>query len=494
MKEKIVIIGGGVAGLAAGIYAQMNHYDSCIYEQNLNVGGECTAWRRKGYTIDGSISWLTGTGKDTDINRVWLEVGAFTNDSIIFSNEFAVVTMDGKKLYWYRDINKLRANLLDISREDAEEIERMVYIIDRLKAVEMPADKPLDLMKPAETALFINKFMKCFHCLGNIGGMTMEEYVERFHSKLIREALKSFSFANNLTQGFFFTVSAIASCQAGWPLGGSGGLTHNMLQRYLKLGGQVFCNKRVGKIITEGTGTTGVMLEENAFIPADYVIPACDVHVTMKKLLNDQYRDIIFDRYYSETQNYRTSSICQITFGVDCDLSGYPEKSIFIFEPVSLAGEVFNNCIFTHYCYESTFAPEGKSVIKTGFIVYDYDNWKDMTEEDYRDRKEEISEVFTNKLFEYFPETRGKIEMTDITTPLTYERYCGAYKGSYMAFMLTKTTNRVSHTGRIKGIGNLYIASQWLSVLGGLPDTVLSGKFAIQRLCHDKGRSFAGVE
>lgn len=39
MNKKVVIIGGGIAGLSAGIYAAMNGFDTEIIEMNAIAGG-----------------------------------------------------------------------------------------------------------------------------------------------------------------------------------------------------------------------------------------------------------------------------------------------------------------------------------------------------------------------------------------------------------------------------------------------------------------------
>jgi phytoene dehydrogenase-like protein len=39
----IIIIGAGIAGLAAGCYAQMNGYQTSIFEMHSLPGGLCTA-------------------------------------------------------------------------------------------------------------------------------------------------------------------------------------------------------------------------------------------------------------------------------------------------------------------------------------------------------------------------------------------------------------------------------------------------------------------
>ena len=56
--RKIIIIGAGIAGLSAGIYARKNGYDATIYEMHYLPGGMCTAWKRKGFTADSCTSRL----------------------------------------------------------------------------------------------------------------------------------------------------------------------------------------------------------------------------------------------------------------------------------------------------------------------------------------------------------------------------------------------------------------------------------------------------
>ena len=59
-RPRIVIVGGGLAGLSTACYALVNGFDALIVEHNLALGGVCTAWKRGDYTVDGCIHWLTG--------------------------------------------------------------------------------------------------------------------------------------------------------------------------------------------------------------------------------------------------------------------------------------------------------------------------------------------------------------------------------------------------------------------------------------------------
>ena len=76
MAKKVIIIGAGIAGLSAGCYARMNGYEAEIYEAHTRPGGLCTSWKRKGYTIDGCIHWLTGSSPKDSFYTLWAELGA----------------------------------------------------------------------------------------------------------------------------------------------------------------------------------------------------------------------------------------------------------------------------------------------------------------------------------------------------------------------------------------------------------------------------------
>jgi phytoene dehydrogenase-like protein len=87
MAEKsLLIVGGGMAGLAAGCYAQTNGYRSEILEAGRVAGGLCSAWTRKGYTFDTSIHFLSGW-KTGALRAVWEELGAVQGREFIVHEE-----------------------------------------------------------------------------------------------------------------------------------------------------------------------------------------------------------------------------------------------------------------------------------------------------------------------------------------------------------------------------------------------------------------------
>ncbi|MCJ7666486.1 MAG: NAD(P)/FAD-dependent oxidoreductase, partial [Actinobacteria bacterium] len=94
MKKKIVIIGGGIAGLSTGCYAQLNGYDSEIYEMHTMPGGVCTSWKRGDYLFDHCLHWVLGSNKGTSLYPIFKELGVADNIEFFYTDKFREVTLN----------------------------------------------------------------------------------------------------------------------------------------------------------------------------------------------------------------------------------------------------------------------------------------------------------------------------------------------------------------------------------------------------------------
>ena len=70
MTKKVIVIGAGVSGLSAAIYAARSGFDVTILEQHSTFGGLSTGWSRKGYFFEGGMHWLTGSSPKLVLNQV----------------------------------------------------------------------------------------------------------------------------------------------------------------------------------------------------------------------------------------------------------------------------------------------------------------------------------------------------------------------------------------------------------------------------------------
>ena len=123
--KKLFIVGSGVSGLAAGVYAAKSGFDVTVFEQHNTFGGLSTGWSRKGYFFEDGMHWLTGSGKDFPLNEVWHEVGALQENNPIENRDPLYTVFDGNKnLRLFRYLDEMRDELLAYSPEDKKVINK----------------------------------------------------------------------------------------------------------------------------------------------------------------------------------------------------------------------------------------------------------------------------------------------------------------------------------------------------------------------------------
>jgi phytoene dehydrogenase-like protein len=115
----IAIVGAGIAGLAAGCYAQMNGYRTQIFEMHNQPGGLCTAWQRQGFVFDGCIHYLFGSGQGQPFYRLWEELGIVPQQQFFHHDELLRVSEpNGKTLIVYCNPDRLEQHLIELSPMD----------------------------------------------------------------------------------------------------------------------------------------------------------------------------------------------------------------------------------------------------------------------------------------------------------------------------------------------------------------------------------------
>jgi phytoene dehydrogenase-like protein len=77
----------------------------------------------------------------------------------------------------------------------------------------------------------------------------------------------------------------------------------------------------------------------------------------------------------------------------------------------------------------------------------------------------------------------------DSWTPVTYKRYCNAYKGYNQGFVASKNTDaKLYPSPYVKKLDNVILCGQWITPPGGVPGAAITGKFAIQRILKKENK------
>ena len=340
-NKKIVIIGAGIAGLSAGCYAQMNGFDSCIYEMHSNPGGLCTSWTRGDYTFDGCIDWLTGSSPDGMFYPLWQELGVIQNNTFLYEEEYCRYTgRGGCELVFHLDIERLEREFMQFSREDAGIVEELCNLIRILKgfrpnvATALEVMGPIDYLKMMPDILLHGRQYRNFF---KYGRMSMGEFAARFKNTELRDMLSSIWNSNMPVSLFATTMAWCSDRTAGYPQGGSLKFARGIEKRYVELGGRISYKQRVEKIVVKDGRAVGIILPDGSEVPADIVVSAADGHSTVYNLLDGKYLSDKLKDWYERMPTF--PPYIQISLGVNRDMSGQPRLRYWRMDkPLMIAG------------------------------------------------------------------------------------------------------------------------------------------------------------
>ena len=251
----------------------------------------------------------------------------------------------------------------------------------------------------------------------------------------------------------------------------------NMADTFREAGGKIRYNTVVEKVVDGGVIVDGELLK------ADAVIVTVDARTAIDKLFEKPLQDSWARRM---RRLLVTSQTVFVGVGVEADLNAYPKSMVFKV-PFKDGGVDIPFFVVSNYARDR-YSPEGCTTLTALFPGYSYGYWKAAKEDGtYEEKKKAVAEKFIGILEEQIPETKGKIAVTDVATPVTYQRYCDTYEGSYMSDWLPATLTTNAPNRYRKG---LYFAGQRTAYSGGLPPAVISGRLAARLLCKDFKHKF----
>lgn len=493
--KKIIIIGSGIAGLSAGCYARMNGYEAEIFEKHTLPGGLCTGWKRGGYTFDGCIHWLVGTTAQSPFHKYWNELGALDGKTIVNHEIFTTLEVgsrDDRKVFSvYSDADKLNAHMKELGPEDSEEIDRLTALIKKFADFGMGGDKPAELMGIRDY-LGMMKAMKPFYKeFKEYGKLSIGDYARRYKNPYLRQGIAGIL---DMPDFSFFALVMVLSWQnthcAGYPVGGSLEFSRGIEKKFLKLGGKIHYSSPVKSIMVRNGRAYGIKLENGDEYASDIVVSAADGYATIYKMLSGKFVNGKVNGYYRDLPIFEPFFF--LSLGVKRDLSSEPQIVVrFLDKPMILEGKTYEKIGYKHYCYDSTLAPKGKSVVE---ILYtsSYAYWAALKDnpEAYKAEKERVTKTLIEGFEQCIPGISGDIEVIDAATPLTFERYTGNRFGSYEGWKLTPKNMMLQMKKTLPGLSNFYMIGQWVQPGGGLPSALKTGRDLVYLLCHKDGKSF----
>lgn len=237
-------------------------------------------------------------------------------------------------------------------------------------------------------------------------------------------------------------------------------------RRYRDLGGEITYGARVRRILVRDDRAVGVEPEDGSQHFADAVISAADGYTTIFRMLEGRYVDDRIRRLYEMPL---FPPLVQVSLGVRRTFEDVRHLIAGLDIPLKsslrVGGREERRVTVHPYSFDPTLAPPGKT-------------------------KERVAEQVVAALEGRFPGLSAQVEMVDVATPVTYERYTGNWRGSFEGWLLTPQNAQVLVPRTLPGLRNFYMAGHWTMPGGGLPTALLTARWAVQVMCRHDGREF----
>ena len=463
MGKKVIVIGAGIAGLTAGIYARKYGYDTLVLERSSRCGGVQGGWDRGGYHFEGSLHWLIGC-KPTKLPITEL----YSETAILSSNNPGHF---GNPVYGYADEGSMEAEL-----EPGPGLWRDVDVLEKELLAAAPADRrAIKRLVGDIRHLFVP------HRLLRLLFTSTGEYLSQFKDPRLKCLLSNIVHPDHNAFAFIYVLYKFATYDACYTEGGSSRIIDNMIQRYAELGGELTLNCEAREIVVRDGKVCGVRTADG-FVNADAVVVASDTLKAIDNLFAEPIKTSWAEKLRRTTVSEQCVLIC---LGVRADLSSRSEAiQCRLRRPVSIAGELLDTLTVYNYAFCKDYAPDGCTAITVVVHSQSHGWWESLKAEGrYEAEKRRTIEDVATALSEVLPEISGKVEVTDMTTPLTYERYCDTHQGGWMSIWPKGTPPRILPArGPYKG---LYFAGERTMICGGIPIAVQSALRAISALRKD---------
>jgi phytoene dehydrogenase-like protein len=435
----VIVIGSGLAGLTCANMLARGGHSVLLLEQHSKLGGLATWFKRKEHIFDVALHGFP-VGMIKTCRKYWTpEIANMIVQlkGIRFDNpQFSFTTT-----YDREDFTRILEQQFKIPRENIE------GFFDTARNMNFYDDQSMT------TKEFFEKF---FPGRDDVHRMLMESITYANGSTLDDPAITyGIVFSNFMSKGVY-TVR-----------GGTDQFIGKMREELLKNSADLRTKCLVEKIITKDKKVGGVIANGKT-IKSKVVVSNGNLLSTIHKLVGDEN---FSESFVTEAKKVRlNNSSCQVYIGIkkgeridyigDLLFTSDAEK----FNPQELCSKNTTSRTFSIYYPQTRPGSDMYSIVASSNA--NYNDWANLSEEEYRASKEALIQRTLYALEKYVPKIRDKIDHVEAATPKTFQRYTihlsGAsfgtkFEGLKVSMGLPKEIPGLFHTGSV-GI----IMSGWL--------------------------------
>lgn len=460
----IIIIGSGIAGLVCGAYLTKNGKKILILEKNSIPGGLCTSFNKRGFTFDTGVHYLSSCRHDGYLGRMFVDLG-IEMDFLKLNPTDSVIIGD-KRINFNRCI---------------EDIENQFYSF-------FPSEKNIRKFLSFLISFDINNKMIISKYFYELRNQSFQDLLNRFFESIdIKNFFSFFLFniglhpkeANALYS--LYLIKEFIFDGGFYPRGGLRSFPEALVKTITAYGGKVLFKSQVRKINLENGFPVSVEANSELFFAKNFIVNS-DVTELFFNLIGEELLPANFVKNLRSLKYSRSLFLVHLALknklNSNLNCTWYSQK----FNLDAIYDDLLNKKIVNTsyvFCFfpslvDSTLAPSGKECGYLAVITpyYSKEFWSEV-------RRAEITDKMLNIAEEIHPDLRNNLDFTFTSTPDTFFRYTGNFKGAaYGWASLVGMESKENYASFKTPFSNLFICSHWATRgigYGGIPMVVYSG-------------------
>jgi phytoene dehydrogenase-like protein len=434
-----IVIGAGLGGLTCANRMAKAGHSVLLLEHHIQLGGLAAWFKRKEHIFDVAL------------------------------HGFPVGMIKTCRKYWSQDIADHIVQLKGIRFDNPQfsfttkfDKEDFTKILNEKFDVELPS---------------IEKFFKTTRDMTFVDddSMTTRELFDQFfpgRDDVVRLLMEPITYANGSTLddpaiSYSIVFSNFMNKGVYTFTGGTDLIIRMMEDELNKNGVDIRTRALVEKIMTKDGRVEGVIVNGQE-VKSKTVVSNGNLKTTILRMLD---RDAISQEFRAKTSAVRiNTSSCQVYLGIKRDQEiDYIGDLLFTSTADKFDTDLLLNKEVTSRTY-SLYYPNTRPKHKRMAIVAStnarFEDWADLTDEEYQSDKDYLAQVTIDDLERYIPGVRKKIDHIEVSTPRTFKRYTlhvggssfgTKFEGLKISQGISKEVHGLYHTGSVA-----IIMSGWL--------------------------------
>ena len=481
-KKEVVIIGGGLGGIATAIFLSQRNFKITIIEKNENIGGKMNFFTKNGYSFDTGPSLITipyifenmfsKVGEKMSDHLDLIKINPlfkyiFSNSDIIYDSNFSLIEKNVNNKN-YKELD----NFYDFMTKASKLYNLSENTFFKNEIFSAPSTKDLKTLLQSPFNLFFKKY-------SDLVNKTFKDHRLR---KIFLRYPTYVGASPYKSQSILSIIPFMELSFGGWYI--SGGL-YKIIESLEKIlisnGVKIILNKKVSSINIKNKKIESVVLEQEENISADIVVSNVDPIIT-KTMLDKNFR-------LSE-KNLSMSGLVFLV-GVEKKIDKlHHHNVIFSDDYENEFREIFEKNIFpsdpTIYinCPTKTDKSLAPEQCESVFIMCNAPANKRIWGES--EIKEAFNKVYAKLKSKNLSDIIDKSNFIKTITPNDLEKKFAAPFGSIYG----KVSHGISGTvfrqpNKDSKINGLYYVGGGVHPGGGTPTVIMSGEIAANRIIRD---------